>query len=275
MNNVAADTNLVNGISGLWQNVLLYVPNVALAILLLVAGWYLAKLLSRLISGLLSKMGIDKLAKTIGLAEALRKARLGKSAADIIGVLFFWLILLLFVISAVETIGLPRLSAALDEMVVYLPKMLAAIFILVLGLFIAQLLQGIVETASASMGLESGRTLGNLVYGLIVIIVLSLAIGELEIETLLLNAVVIIILTSLALAGALSLGLGTRDLSKDIVSGVYAREIVAPGEIIEFEGQQGVVEEVSTVKTSIRLEDGSLLSVPNHALIKGSFRKIS
>lgn len=276
MNNVLSNDNpFLNGISGLWQNLVMYLPSLAAAIFLIVVGWYLARMSSRLASGLLSKMGVNKLAETIGLTETLKKARLTKEPADIIGLLFFWLILLLFLITAVETLGLPRLSSALDEMVVYLPKVLVAILILVVGMFVAQALQGIVETASTSMGLEYGRNLGNLAYGIVFIIVLSLAIGELEIEILLLNAVVIIVLAALALAGALSLGLGTRSLSKDIVSGVYAREIVRPGNKIEFGPHTGIVEEVSTVKTSIRLEDNSVVSVPNSDLIEGTFRIIS
>jgi len=273
MNNVlSGDDSFLSGLSGLFQDLFLYLPSLALALFLVVVGWYLARMVRRLTGGLLSKMGINKLAATIGLKEALKKARIKKEPSDIIGLLFFWLILLLFVIAAVETLGLPRLSSALDEMVVYLPKVLVSIMILVVGLFIAQALQGIIETASSSMGIEYGRNLGSLAYGIVVIIVMSLAIGELDIEILLLNAIIIIVLAALGLAGALSLGLGTRALSKDIVSGVYARELVRQGNTIEFGGQVGVVEEVSTVKTSIRLEDDSLLSIPNSQLINGTFK---
>lgn len=273
MNNVlSGDDSFLSGLSGLFQDLFLYLPSLALALFLVVVGWYLARMVRRLTGGLLSKMGINKLAATIGLKDALKKARIKKEPSDIIGLLFFWLILLLFVIAAVETLGLPRLSSALDEMVVYLPKVLVSIMILVVGLFIAQALQGIIETASSSMGIEYGRNLGSLAYGIVVIIVMSLAIGELDIEILLLNAIIIIVLAALGLAGALSLGLGTRALSKDIVSGVYAREIVRQGNTIEFGGQVGVVEEVSTVKTSIRLEDDSLLSIPNSQLINGTFK---
>lgn len=273
MNNVlSGDNSFFSGISSLWENLVMYLPSLVFAVFLMVVGWYLARTVSRLTAGLLNKMGINKLAETLGLTETLHKARINKEPADIIGLLFFWLILLLFVITAVETMGLPRLSSALDEMVVYLPKVLVAIFILVVGLFIAQALQGLVETASSSMGLEYGRNLGSLAYGIVFIIVLSLAIGELDIEILLLNAIIIIVLAALALAGALSLGLGTKALSHDIVSGVYARELIRPGNRIEYEGQQGEVEEVSTVKTGIRLDDGSLLSIPNSNLIKGTFK---
>lgn len=273
MNNVlSTDNPFISGISGLWQNLVVYLPSMAAAVFLIVVGWYFARLASRLTSRLLNKMGVNKLAETIGLTETLKKARLTKEPSDIIGLLFFWLILLLFLITAVETLGLPRLSSALDEMVIYLPKVLVSILILVVGLFVAQALQGIVETASTSMGIEYGRNLGNLAYGIVFIIVLSLAIGELEIEILLLNAVVIIVLAALALAGALSLGLGTRALSQDIVSGVYAREIVRPGNKIEYNNNVGVIVEVSTVKTSIKLDEGSVMSVPNSDLIKGTFK---
>lgn len=273
MNDVlSSETSFFSGISGLWENLVMYLPSVAGAVFLLVVGWYLARTVRKVMAGLLTKMGVNKLSDTIGLTDALKKARIKKGPADIIGLLFFWLILLLFLVAAVETLGLPRLSSALDEMVLYLPKVLVAILILGVGLFIAQALQGIVETASGGMGIEYGRNLGSLAYGIVFIVVLSLAIGELDIEIMLLNAIIIIVLAALGLAGALSLGLGTKALSHDIVSGVYAREMLRPGNRIEYNEMQGVVEEVSTVKTSIKLDDGSFLSVPNSDLIKGTFK---
>lgn len=273
MDNVlSSDNPFWSSIAGMWETMAMYFPKVLAAVFLIVIGWYLAGLVSRLVSRLMAKMGINKLADTIGLTDTLKTARFSRAAADIIGLIFFWLILLLFVITAIETLGLPRLSTALDDMVMYLPKILVAIFILVIGLLLAQGVQGLVETATASMGIEYGRNLGNLAYGMIIIIVMSLAIGELQIETLLLNAVIIILLSSLALAGALSLGLGTRGLSNDIVSGVYAREMIREGDRLEFDGNTGVVEEVGTMKTRIKQDDGALLSIPNHQLIKGSFK---
>lgn len=273
MNNVLSSENpFWSAIAGIWENMAMYMPKILAAIFLIVIGWYLAGLVSRLVGRLMAKMGINKLGDTIGLTKTLKSARFTRAPSDIIGLLFFWLILLLFVITAIETLGLPRLSSALDDMVMYLPKVLVAIFILVVGLLLAQAVQGIVEPTLASMGLNYGRNLGNIAYGMIIIIVLSLAIGELEIETLLLNSVIIILLAALALAGALSLGLGTRGLSNDIVSGVYAREMLCPGERLEFDGQIGVVEEVGTMKTRMLLDDGASLSIPNHLLIKGSFK---
>lgn len=273
MNNVlSSDNSFWSSLAGMWETMAMYFPKVLAAVFLIVIGWYLAGLVSRLVSRLMAKMGINKLADTIGLTDTLKTARFSRAAADIIGLIFFWLILLLFVITAIETLGLPRLSTALDDMVMYLPKILVAIFILVIGLLLAQAVQGIVETATASMGIEYGRNLGNLAYGMIIIIVMSLAIGELQIETLLLNSVIIILLSSLALAGALSLGLGTRGLSHDIVSGVYAREMIREGDRLEFDGSIGMVEEVGTMKTRIKLDDGTLLSIPNHRLIEGSFK---
>lgn len=252
---------------GLWSTAAEFLPNIAGAIALLIIGYLVAKTLGMVVSKLLAKLGLDKITERSGIASAVQSTGLDASASAIFGQVIYWLIFLTFIISAADALGLPRVSSTIDDFVLYLPKLIGAMLIVIIGLFAAHLVRAAIETAAQGMQLEYGKPLGTLVHALIVIVVISLAIGQLEIETDLLNQVISIILLAVAAAVALSLGLGTRSTSGNIIAGLYARDLFPPGDTITVGDVTGRVIEVSTTNTVLELEDGTTYSMPNSVLV--------
>ena len=185
------------------------------------------------------------------------------SASAIFGKIVYWLIFLTFMISAADALSLPRVSSTIDDFVLYLPKLIGAMLVVIIGLFAAHLVRTAIESAASGMQLDYGKGLGGVAYALIVIVVISLAINQLEIETALLNQVVSIMLFAIAAAVALSLGLGARSIAGNIIAGLYARELFPPGDSIKVGDIAGRVIEVNTTNTLIELEDGPTYSLPN------------
>ena len=253
---------------GLWSKVAQFLPNIAAAILLLVAGYLIAKVVGLVITKLLAKIGLDKLTERSGVADAVQSTGFEASASGIIGKIVFWLIFLLFMIAAADSLGLPRVSDTINSFVQYLPKLVGAMLVVIIGLAAAHLVRTMVETAAQGMQLDYGKPLGSLLYALLVIVVISLAIGQLEIETDLLNQVVSIVLLAVAAAVALSLGFGTRTTAGNIVAGLYARDLFPPGDRITVGEVSGRVIEVSTTSTLLELDDGTVYTVPNSVLVE-------
>ena len=252
----------------LWTKVAEFLPNLAGALLLLIVGYLVAKGIGIAITKLLTKIGLDKLTENSGVASAVQSTGLDTSASAIIGKIVYWLIFLLFMIAAADSLGLPRVSDTINGFVQYLPKLIGALLVVIIGLFAAHLVRTAIETATASMQLDYGKAVGTLIYTLIVIVVVSLAIGQLEIETDLLNQVVSIILFAIGAAVALSLGMGTRTTAGNIIAGLYARELFPPGDKITVGEITGRVIEVSTTNTLLELDDGSTYTVPNSVLVE-------
>ena len=262
-----AKETVLSPMMGLWTKVAEFAPNIVAALLLLIIGYFIAKLIGAVVRKLLEKVGLDKLTESSGIANAVQSTGLEASASAIFGKIVYWLIFLTFLISAADTLGLPRVSATIDDFVLYLPKLIGALLVVIIGLFAAHLVRTAVETAATGMNLEYGRALGTLIHTIMVVVIISLAIGQLEIETALLNQVVSIVLFAIAAAVALSLGMGTRGISSNIVAGLYARDLFQPGDKIVVGDVTGTVAEVSTTNTVLELEDGTSYSVPNQDLI--------
>ncbi len=252
----------------LWTKVAEFMPNIAAALALLVIGYFVSRIVGMIISKLLAKIGLDKLTERAGLAGAVEVTGIQTSASAIFGKIVYWLIFLTFMISAADALSLPRVSSTIDDFVLYLPKLIGAMLVVIIGLFAAHLVRTAIESAAQGMQLDYGKGLGSVAYALIVIVVISLAINQLEIETALLNQVVSIMLFAIAAAVALSLGLGTRSIAGNIIAGLYARDLFPPGDTIKVGDITGRVIEVSTTNTLIELEDGTTYSLPNSELVE-------
>ena len=250
-----------------WSAILSAAPNVIAAIALLIVGHFAGKLLAFVISRLLQRVGLDKLGDSAGLGDMAANGGFQLSASAIFGKIVYWLVFLTFLISAADALGLEYVSATINDFVDYLPKVIGALLVLVVGLAAAQFARTLVEAALAGINLGYERVIGGLVYGIVVVVVLSLAINQLEVETALMNQVIVILLLAAAAAVALAMGLGTRDVAGNIVAGVYARDLYAPGRHIKVGDVEGEIVEVGATSMVIRGADGTTITIPNRRLI--------
>lgn len=250
-----------------WESVAGAAPNVIAALALLFVGHYAARLIAFAATRLLQKIGLDKLGDKAGLGDMAERGGFNMSASIVFGKILYWLIFLTFLISAADALGLARVSETINGFVAWLPKLIGGLLVLVIGLFAAQVVRSVVEAALGSINLGYEKAVGALVYGIIVIVVMSLAIGQLEVETALLNQVISILLMAGAAAVALAMGLGTRDVAGNIVAGVYARDLYAPGRKITVGEVSGTIIEVGSTSILVDTGDGRQISVPNRRLL--------
>jgi len=251
----------------IWAEIAAFLPNLLGAITLLVVGHFLGKLVGGIVTRLLNKLGLDQLSQKAGLDLTTKGAGFDATPSKILGNIIYWLLFLTFLISAADTLGLERVSATIDNFVLYLPKVVGALLVAIIGLFVAGFVRTTIETALASMNLGYERAVASVVHGVIVIVVISLAIGQLEIETDLLNEVVVLVLFAGAAAISLSLGLGTRDVAGSVIAGAYVRELYQPGDIIRIGTVEGTVLEVGSTSIIIEQAEGNSIAVPNRKVL--------
>ncbi|MEE4464116.1 mechanosensitive ion channel domain-containing protein [Azotobacter chroococcum] len=259
--------SLVAVMKALWTKVASFIPNLFVALIVVLLGFVVAKLLDTLLSKLLAKVGLDRLMSGTGLTRLLVRIGIQVPVSTLIGRIVYWFVLLVFMVSAAESLGLARVSATLDVLALYLPKVFGAALILLAGLLLAQLVNGLVRGAAEGVGLDYANGLGRVVQGLVIIISISVAIGQLEIKTDLLNTVVAIVLISVGVAIALALGLGSREIAGQIIAGIYVRELYRVGQAVRIGDLEGQIEEIGTVKTILLTTHGELVSLANRSLL--------
>ncbi|MCY4320973.1 MAG: mechanosensitive ion channel [Bdellovibrionaceae bacterium] len=265
------EDNLRNPFENIWATFVEYTPNLLGTVLLLLVGYLVSKLFAGFFIRILKTIGIDKISEKINLHKSLENIGIKLKISELFGAVFFWLVMLVFIISAVETLNLGKISDTIDVFLRYLPNIIGAGLILVLGLMVAQFFKNVIAGMSQVSPLYS-KILSLVVYFVIVVLVSVLSIGQLQLETELINRIIEIVLISAGVVLALSFGLGTKDLSKSILSGLALREQIEKNTYLEYDNINGKLEKVGLINTILRTEDGKLVHIPNAMLITSIFK---
>ena len=263
LNPTAWQNNLTSSAEILWSKLAEYFPNVIGTILLLLVGYLVSKLIARVTQKTLQTIGIDKISTKVGLHEGLKKIGVQLRPSDLFAKILFWLIMLVFIISASEALNLTKITSTIDAFVRYLPNILGAGLIFILGLMFAHFVKNIIENYAQKIHLNYGKTLAVAIHSVVVVVITVFAIDQLQIETDLLNRIIEITLISTGVTLALSLGFGTKELSRNIISGFYLRDQLKSGVYVELKDIKGHVTKVGAVNSSIEGENKEIYYVPN------------
>lgn len=249
-----------------------FLPKLLLALVLLIIGYIFAKVLSKLVSIIFEKLGINNLLEKSGFTSQLQRAGIKSKPGAFIASLGFWVTMLFVIKIAAQSASIQDISDIILAIISFMPNALTAALIMLFGFIAADVIKNAVFNALDQMGLEYARTLSKVIFGFIFILILTVALSKINIQTELLNATVQILLGSLALALAIALGLGLKRLAGSIVSGVYSRDIYKVGTEIEFEGESMTITGIGPVTTKLKRGDGGFVIIPNEKLISEPVR---
>ena len=213
-----------------WQAVLLepaktvitqigqFLINVLLMIIILIIGWMISKVIKSLVVRILKAVKLDDLSERIELDNLLAKGGIQYSLSELIGVICYWLALLVTFVVAINAIGLTVAADLLNTVVLYIPNVIAAIFVLILGIFVASLLKSIVQTAANNAGIAQSNLLGKVVEIAVAVFAIAIALQQLNIGARIIELAISVLLGSIGLAVALAFGIGCKDIAAKIMA---------------------------------------------------------
>ena len=195
-----------------------FLVNALLVVIILIIGWVISKLIRTLVTRVLRAVKLDELSDRIELDSLLAKGGIKYSLSELIGVMCYWLALLVTFIVAINAVGLTIEADLLNRVVLYIPNIIAGIFILILGMFVATLLSSMVQTAANNAGLAQSKLLGKIAEAVIVIFAIAITLEQLGIGAKIVELIVSITLGSLGLGAALAFGLGCKGIAEKFLS---------------------------------------------------------
>ncbi|MDD5730465.1 MAG: hypothetical protein PHN57_04990, partial [Candidatus Omnitrophica bacterium] len=200
-----------------------FLVNVLLVIIILIIGWIISKVLKGLVTKLLKSVKLDDLSDRIELDDLLAKGGITYTLSELLGVIIYWLCLLITFVVAINAIGLTVAADLLNKIILYVPHIIAGIFIMVLGMFVATLLRNIVHTAASNAGLSQAKLLSNLVEIVVIIFTVLITLEQLDIGAKIIELTITVVLASLGLGLALAFGLGCKDMAAKFLSDVVEK----------------------------------------------------
>lgn len=209
---------LLDPMTAILSRVWSFLPLLVGAILVLIIGWVIAKLLQRVVIQILKIARLDVLSEKAGIASILAKGEIKYTLSELIGVIVYWLLILVVVIATLDTLNLRVAAELLDRVVLYVPNVIAGIFILVLGMFFAALLSSVVRTTASNAGITYAKNLGQITQVAVVVFTVLITLSQLGVRTVILDQAILLLLASSGLGLALAFGLGSKDIAGKIMS---------------------------------------------------------
>jgi hypothetical protein len=190
-----------------------FLMNILLVLIILIVGWIVSKIIRAIVTKTLKAIKIDDISERIELDTLLSKGGIAYSLSELIGVICYWLALLVTFMVALNVLGLTIAADLLNKVVLYIPNVIAAIFILIVGMFVATLLRNIVQTAANNAGLAQGKLFSKIVEVAVIVFAIVLALEQLNVGIRITELTLAIILGSIGLGLALAFGLGCKDIA--------------------------------------------------------------
>src|SRR5829696_8407687 len=267
---------MANALEALWTAVSGFAPRLVGAGLVLVLTFLVARILQRLGTRFLQRIGLDDLFESTGAASSLQRVGFGRSPSFVIGYVLFWGVLLAGVAAALSILGLASLQRNMDLMVALAGKAVVAVLILAGGLAAAGWLSNLAAAQAERSSLRGGDLFGRAIFAVVLALAILLAAAQVGIEISVLLLLGAILFGTVAIVAALALGLGLAPLSGNIAAGRYVHgNGIRPGDEISVNGIKGTVEELGLASVTLRSEDGRIHHVPNRILLEGVVSKTS
>jgi hypothetical protein len=216
---VAISAAIINFIDRL----LLFIPALVAAIVIFIVGWILAVILAAASRRLLEAVGFNKAADRAGVDTFLQKAGIKMSPSGAVAGLVKWFVILVFFVAAVNVLGLPAVSDVLNNILLFIPNVIAAILILTVGIVLANFVSDLVKGALATAKVGVSGLLASISRWAIIVFAVLAALNQLNIAQDLINILFLGVVATFALGVGLAIGLGGKDVVGRTLSEWYEK----------------------------------------------------
>jgi small-conductance mechanosensitive channel len=243
-----------------------FLPQLAGALVLLVVGLLLAWLIGALVRRALVKARLDDLAERWRIDDTLERAGLKTSLAGLCGAVVRIVLSVVVVFAALTLLGLEPLSQSLNEAVLFLPRLILALVLVLAGLLLSGLVRERVDRLTYQM--DFPVPLGQLAQIATLAIFVIMAAVQIGVSAGVLIVVIAIILAGVAATFAIAFGLGGREVARALNAGRFVRGAYEVGQTIELGDLRGRIVAIEPDATVLGTDGGSRVRVPNHMLLE-------
>lgn len=208
---------LLDSLTQIWQSFIEFLPTLLAALIVFIVGWLIAIFLGKLVSRLIRAIKLDSLLERLNFQKALAKARLKLDSPKFFEELVKWFFIIVFLMTAVEILGLVEVTLFLKGILYYIPNVVIAAIMLLAAAIVAKFMQKLVKASADTAGLSSANAISGVVKWAILIFGFVIALTQLGIAAALIQTIIIGIIVMITIAGGLAFGLGGKDLAANIL----------------------------------------------------------
>lgn len=202
----------------LWRAVLTFVPNLVIALIILILGWAIGALIGRIVSQVIKSIKLDSALESAGIGALLHRGNLTLDSGAFLGGLVKWFIIVVFLVAAFDVLNLTQVNIFLQQVVLlYLPQVIVAVLILLVGGVVGDFMSKVVHASAKTAHVASANFLATVTRWAIWVFAILIALSQLGIATAFIQTLFTGFVIALALALGLSFGLGGQDAAKETI----------------------------------------------------------
>jgi len=235
------------------------VPKMMGAVLIFIVGWIIAKIVTNIVKKLLVKSGIDKIGDQVNDIDIFQKANFEFKLSTVISKVLYYTLLLIFTVVAVDVLGMESLSNLVGDLINYVPKLVTAMALLLIGALLADAISGIAKSTFASLGIPSAGIIGSLIFWLVFLTIAVSALGQAQIDTDFIRSNLTVLLAGIVFAFAIGYGLASRSTVENFFASFYGKNKIELGSIIEIEGTKGEVVNINNSSFTVQNSNSKVI----------------
>lgn len=195
----------------LWDGVIAFIPSLVGALVIMIVGLIVAAVVKAVVEKVLTAVRLDSLLRKIGLETYFERAGLRINSGRFFGLFVYWFFVIVAVMAATEVLHLEGVSIFLGQVVMYIPKVIVSIFMMLAAVVLANFLRSVVRASILSSKLHASKFLGTFTWWMVVVFGFIAALDQLQIFGVIIYPLIVGVIGMIALAGGIAFGLGGKD----------------------------------------------------------------
>jgi len=213
----------LKALGDLWDGFIAFLPSLIGALIIFIIGWIIAVGVGKLVAEILRRVKFNQIFEREGWRSALEKADIKVDISGFIGAIFKWVLMIVFLLAAVDVLGLEAFGVFLNKVLAFLPNVIVAALVFVVAVIISDLLEKIVRASVEGVKVGYGQLIGGIVKWSIWIFAILIILHQLGIGAELIETLVTGIVALIAIAGGIAFGLGGKDTAAEVLDTIRRR----------------------------------------------------
>ncbi|MFH1379936.1 MAG: mechanosensitive ion channel domain-containing protein [bacterium] len=248
-----------------YQQIIMFAPKIILSMIVFIIGWICAVLIEKIIAKLLKALGFDILSEKTGLVKFFKKGGIKRKSSSIIGAFFYWVIIFSALIMVFNTLHLDDASQLIEQVVLYIPRIISAIILVAVGIFLGRFIAVFVQTSTQMANVPFSVALAQSSKYIVIGISVMMSLEHLGVAKTIVIEAFIIIFGVIPFILCMLFFIGGREIIRNMLAGRVLSRIYRKGDNIQFGSVEGVVQSIEFIMTRIKTDKGEMF-IPNSEL---------
>lgn len=253
------ELNLWNVLEELLSGFAAVIPNLLGAFAILIIGLIISKIASKFVRRILVAVGADKLAERLNEIEMVHKSKIKLVPSAFLSKIVYYFLLFIFIVAATDVLNMQVISTLMGDILNYVPVIISAMVVLVIGLLISDFLKNIVKTTCESLAIPAAGLIANIVFYFLFLNVAMIALSQAKIDTDFIQDNLSIILAGIVFAFAIGYGFASRNIVANFLASFYNKGKVKVGDRVEIDGVSGKVVGMDSSSMTLQAEGKKIL----------------